>query len=177
MLYIFDLDGTLVKTYGREPLPNVHAQLEQIARDGHSIAVATNQAGLAWRIWTHDTKFPDVPSMANRFENIALDLPTLQHAPWFVSLFDSRIALTPLQYQNLSFELENACRTLKVQARAIPEWRKPQPGMLVAAGQYFNHRPDEAVFIGDHKTDAEAAASANMQFQWAADFFNFKSPA
>ncbi len=172
MLYIFDLDGTLVKTYGTQPLPNVFIHLKWLESSGHKMAEATNQAGLAWRIWTNDPKFPTAQSLAHRFEQITLNLPTLQSVQWFVSLFDSRIALSPIQYQCLVLDLVNAKPALAIQASVVPEWRKPQPGMLLAAGEYYDLDPDEIIFVGDYDTDAEAAASAGIQFFWAEDFFS-----
>lgn len=38
--------------------------------------------------------------------------------------------------------------------------RKPNPGMLLAAFQYFNIEPDEACFVGDSQRDIEAAKRA-----------------
>ena len=77
-----------------------------------------------------------------------------------------------MQYQSLVLDLANINLTLSIYARAVPEWRKPLPGMLLAAGHHFNLGPEEILFIGDYDTDAEAAASAKIQFQWADDFFN-----
>jgi HAD superfamily hydrolase (TIGR01662 family) len=172
MLFIFDLDGTLVESFGTQPLPGVSAHLERINNSGHNMAVATNQAGLTWRIWTRAPKFPDVQSMVQRLTQITQNLPMLQHVPWFMSLFDDRVSLSPEQYHHLVLNLETACPTLILQVRAIPEWRKPLPGMLLAAGQYFNLNLDALVFVGDHQTDAEAAEAAGIQFIWAEKFFS-----
>ena len=171
MLYIFDLDGTLVEKFGTQPLPNVRAHLERLETSGHKLAVASNQAGLAWRIMTKATKFPDVQSMARRFEQIARDLPPLKHVPWFVSVFDSRVKLHPRQYANLTMDLVKSCHTLTLRVVSDPQWRKPMPGMLLAAGRYYNLDPDAINFVGDYKTDAKAAAVAGIGFIWAEEFF------
>ena len=171
MLYIFDLDGTLVEKYGTLPLPNVPSRLEKLADSGHKLAIATNQAGLAWRILTKATKFPDVHSMAQRFEQIARVLHQLKDIPWFISVFDSRVKLHSNQYQNLCTELTNTCPQLTLVVRADPHWRKPKPGMLLSAGQYYNLGTDQIVYVGDYQTDADAAESAGMKFSWAEEFF------
>ena len=170
MLYIFDLDGTLVEKFGTQPLPNVRAHLEKLVINGHKLAIASNQAGLAWRIMTKATKFPDVESMARRFEQIAHDLPPLKHVPWFVSVFDSRVKINTRQYANLTNGLSGACPTLNLRVASDPQWRKPEPGMLLSAGQYYTLDPDEIIFIGDYKTDAEAAVAAGVAFYWAEEF-------
>ena len=171
MLYIFDLDGTLVKTYGTALLPNAASTLERLSSTGENIAVATNQAGLAWRIATRDDKFPDVTRLASRFLHIAQHLPVLQSVPWFVSLFDERITLRTSQYDNLVHELTSACGELNLHAQATAEWRKPQPGMLLAAASTYQVLAGESIFVGDYTSDADAAAAAGMDFQWADDFF------
>lgn len=172
MLYIFDLDGTLVEKYGTQPLQNVHAYLERLEAKGHKLAIATNQAGLAWRRLTKATKFPDVQSMARRFDQIAQDLTPLAQVPWFVSVFDNRVKLHANQYENLCLDLASACPQLSLIVKADPQWRKPQPGMLLSAGQYYNLDPGEMMFVGDYKTDEEAAATAGIRFAWADAFFD-----
>ena len=172
MLYIFDLDGTLVDKYGTQPLTNVADHLALLADHGHSLAVATNQAGLAWRIMTHNEKFPDVSSMAHRFTQIVHNLPQLHSVPWFVSLHDVRVKLNPRRYDKLASDLVVACDTLNLQVAVDPYWRKPEPGMLLAAQKHYGFNPEEIAFIGDFKTDAEAAATAGIRFYWAGEFFN-----
>ncbi|MCA1616922.1 MAG: HAD-IIIA family hydrolase [Acidobacteria bacterium] len=49
--------------------------------------------------------------------------------------------------------------------------RKPEAGMLVRLMRRFNARRDETLFVGDMKTDAEAARRARCRFAWAKDFF------
>ncbi|MCA1615526.1 MAG: HAD-IIIA family hydrolase [Acidobacteria bacterium] len=49
--------------------------------------------------------------------------------------------------------------------------RKPGAGMLVRLMRRFNARRDETLFVGDMKTDAEAARRARCRFAWAKDFF------
>jgi HAD superfamily hydrolase (TIGR01662 family) len=171
-LYIFDLDGTLVEKYGSQPLPNVQIYLERLAIDGYKLAIASNQAGLAWRIMTGDQKYPDVVSMARRFEQITQEISSLADVPWFVSVVDDRVKLSTFDYKNLAADLEKACPSLNLIVRSDPQWRKPQPGMLLSALQYFNIEADNALFIGDYETDAEAAISAGIPFCWADAFFN-----
>jgi HAD superfamily hydrolase (TIGR01662 family) len=172
MLYIFDLDGTLVEKYGIKPLPNVQYHLEQLASNDHHLAIATNQAGLAWRILTMSTKFPDVLGLAQRFEQIAQDLPQLQNVPWFISVFDSRVKIHPNQYQEICSELADASPNLLLIVQAVPEWRKPNSGMLLAGAKYYKIHLEDVIFVGDYKTDMEAAEAAGVKFFWAETFFS-----
>jgi HAD superfamily hydrolase (TIGR01662 family) len=170
-LYIFDLDGTLVEKFGSQPLPNVKIYLEHLVIDGQKLAIASNQAGLTWRILTGDQKYPDVVSMARRFERITQEIPSLANVPWFVSVADDRVRLPAMDYVNLAADLAKACPALNLIVRSDPEWRKPQPGMLLSALQYFQIEADDALYIGDYETDAEAAKSAGLPFCWADAFF------
>jgi D-glycero-D-manno-heptose 1,7-bisphosphate phosphatase len=38
--------------------------------------------------------------------------------------------------------------------------RKPKPGLLLQAFQYFNVKPEEAYFVGDSQSDIDAASAA-----------------
>lgn len=42
--------------------------------------------------------------------------------------------------------------------------RKPKPGLLLDAIQYFNLEPQDAIFIGDQESDAGAALKADVDF-------------
>lgn len=49
-------------------------------------------------------------------------------------------------------------------AQEMCECRKPKPGLLHQAMTYFNCGSDETIFVGDQKSDLEAAIKANIQF-------------
>ncbi len=43
--------------------------------------------------------------------------------------------------------------------------RKPAPGLIFEALEYFNVSREEAIFIGDSKSDQDAAISAGIEFR------------
>ncbi|MDF1512506.1 MAG: HAD-IIIA family hydrolase [Anaerolineae bacterium] len=171
MLYVFDVDGTLVEKFGTAPPHFVADKLAFLQSQDNRAAVATNQAGLAWRLMTQNAKFPDVTSLAQRFELIARQLPYLASIPWFISVYDSRVRLRSDQYAALAQNLIASFTTLDVYVSADPQWRKPQPGMLLAAAAFYSVTPNNVVYVGDFDTDAEAASQAGTNFSWAEDFF------
>jgi histidinol phosphatase-like enzyme len=172
MLYIFDLDGTLVEKYGVRILPGVENCLQKLAHQGNALAIATNQAGLSWRLLTNSPRFPSILSMAHRIFEITEKLIPLKFAPWFISVFDKRVKLGTTKYESLAMDLVNACPTHRLFVKPDPKWRKPQAGMLLSAVDYYRIDPDQALFVGDYKTDAEAAIAAGIKFSWAVDFFS-----
>ncbi|MBN1246269.1 MAG: HAD-IIIA family hydrolase [Anaerolineae bacterium] len=173
MLHIFDLDGTLVEKYGERPLTGVVEKIAELQAQGARIAVATNQAGPAWGAATGELKYPDPRDLGARFVRIAAHLPQLAQVPWFVSVGDDRLSLSRVAYRLLIQELEIGAAGLGLHVSAASSWRKPAPGMLLAACQRFHVGPEMAIFVGDAETDAEAAANAGMAFSTAARFFGW----
>ncbi len=171
MLYIFDLDGTLVESWRTEPLSHVPERLDELAAEGHSFAVATNQAGVAWRLWTTDPKFPSASALIRNFTEIAAQLTPLLNAAWFVAVHDVRVKLSEEEYADLVNEMLELNEALDLHVKAEPAWRKPKSGMLLAVCETFDIAPEDTVFVGDMETDAEAAAAIGMPFRDADDFF------
>lgn len=164
MLFIFDVDGTLVNTYGTDPLPDMAEHLERLVHRGHLLAVATNQAGPAWGLQTGNPKYPEPEDLGVRFRQIAAILPELAQRPWFVAVGDPHLALHSKDYTDLIRRFVDAAVPLELHISADPEWRKPRPGMLLAACAYYDVAPEQAVFVGDADTDAEAAVAAGTGF-------------
>jgi len=50
-------------------------------------------------------------------------------------------------------------------------WRKPAPGMLLAAMATCGCDPENTLMVGDSEEDQQAAANAGCTFQWAWEFF------
>jgi HAD superfamily hydrolase (TIGR01662 family) len=175
MLYIFDLDTTLVTKYTSDPLPHVLEKLQALREGRHDIALATNQGGLAWGEWTGRSKYPTVASMATRFAKIVTLLPPLQDAHWFVAVYDERVRLALERFEAIATSLTEAGREMHLHASADPEWRKPRSGMLRAACRRYGVAPAEALYVGDMETDAEAATGIGMPFVYAAAFFDRES--
>lgn len=174
MLYIFDLDSTLVKTYTPHPLPGTTTRLMALAREGHALAVATNQAGVAFRAQTQEEKYPTAAEMGQHLDEIAAHFPPLQSSPWFVAIHSEHLELDAEAYAALDAEIRRANRHLDLRVGTGPDWRKPQPGMLRAACEAHAIAPADAVFVGDMETDQAAAAAAGIHFIYAAEFFGFE---
>jgi HAD superfamily hydrolase (TIGR01549 family) len=173
MLYIFDLDRTLVEMYGVQPLPGVVQRLTDLVSQGQSLAVATNQAGLAWRVATDDPKYPSPARLGRRLSDVAQALPMLASVPWYVAIGDVRLSLQADQYRALIADLRDSASTLDIHVSADRTWRKPEPGMLAAACARYGIVPghEQVVFVGDADTDADAAAAIDVDFVYADVFF------
>ncbi|MGC9467356.1 MAG: HAD-IIIA family hydrolase [Anaerolineae bacterium] len=173
LLYIFDVDGTLVENFGIRPLPDVQEVLTRLKDEGHHLAVATNQSGPAWGLETGDSKYPEAAALGRRFWEIARLLPLLQEVPWFVAVGDPRLSLDVEPYDQIVQDLAEGAGPLEIYVSADWDWRKPGPGMLLAACRYYRVPPAQAIFVGDFETDAEAADAAGMGFAFADDFFGW----
>ena len=133
--------------------------------------MATNQAGIAWQALTQQAKYPLPSSLSARFDEIAELLPPLRHARWFAAIHDTRVHLSQKRYAELVEALSRANQTLELHVSAEPDWRKPQPGILLAACRSYDVAQDAAIFVGDIDSDFEAAKAAGMDFATAKAFF------
>jgi HAD superfamily hydrolase (TIGR01549 family) len=162
---IFDIDDVLVDKWTSTPRTGVSHTIRDMAAQGARFAIATNQAGVSWRDATGDPKFPSAAGVGRRIAALAKELPELEAAWWFVSIGgDSRLSIAPERYRVLSAGVSRAARHLKVRTSSDPAWRKPNPGMLLAACAAMGCSPEDAVFIGDLGTDQEAAEAAGIMF-------------
>ena len=171
MLFIFDLDGTLVETYGESVLPGVAAKLTALAARGDSFAVATNQAGPAWRLTTGEAKYPDPAALGARLARISQKLCPLVSAPWYVAIGDGRLELSSKDYQTIECAMRQAAEPLNLHVAADFVWRKPEPGMLRAACAHYGISERQVLFVGDSDADAGAAERAEVCFALAGRFF------
>lgn len=166
-LVIFDLDGTLAETWETALLPGVAERVPEL--DTH-VAVATNQAGVAWNV-VEGEPYPRPAEIGGRLIAVAEALPVLKEALWLVSIGDEGLSLPPERWRALVAGVTRAADPLWVRTSSDLAWRKPRPGMLLEACRTVEVAPDEAVFVGDHETDAQAAAAAGMRFVYADRFF------
>jgi beta-phosphoglucomutase-like phosphatase (HAD superfamily) len=144
---------------------------ERVPELGTDITVATNQAGVAWNA-VEGKPYPCPGEIGRRFVGVAEALPVLKEALWLVSIGDEGVSLPPERWRALAAGVTRAAAPLWVRTSSDLAWRKPKPGMLLEACRTFEVGPDEAVFVGDHETDAQAAAAAGMRFVYAARFFD-----
>lgn len=154
-LFIFDKDGTLCPpiqgSNGKSHPPNRVAQQTYYAdvlpkttllkRDGHKLAVASNQGGVAFGILMLGHAKELVEAAA---QHISADA-------WRVSPYHPKGKVAP-------YDVEH------------PD-RKPNPGMLLSIMAETNMRPEQTVMVGDWESDLGAAEAAGCLFMYADRFF------
>lgn len=155
MLYLFDLDGTLISSYMNnsdkaynvwEVLPGRREKLTRLVLQGDEIAVVTNQGGVAWGFVTLVEMWAKI--------NAALTACGL-------NIGTTRVYVCYHDEHGTVFNDPIPARR-----------RKPSPAMLREA---IEHHPDAArlgvLMVGDRTEDLEAARDAGVPFQWAHVFF------
>lgn len=163
MLYLFDLDGTLISGYmdnpGREydvweVLPGRKAKLNRLLMQGHTICIVTNQGGVAFGHVTED--------------EADAKLAAAERA---LGLFNLRSDGSP-QARTIY-----ACYS---DTRGKPPWndpadaarRKPGAAMLLEAMRdHWQAAQSGVLMVGDRPEDEQAAANAGVPFEWADIFF------
>lgn len=162
MLYLFDMDGTLITGYmdnpGREydqwdVLPKRKARIRELLLQGNEVCIITNQGGVAFGHVTDrqaDTKIHKVLSE--------------------LGLIDLRSDGDPAPARVI------ACYS---DTRGRPPWndpvdaarRKPSGAMIREAIARFPVAASlGVVYVGDRLEDYEAAKDAGVPFQWAHEF-------
>jgi len=167
-LHIFDLDGTLAETWDTSLLPGVVGRLSGLHGP---IAVATNQAGVAWNA-VEGEPYPAPSDIGRRLVGVAEALPRLKEALWLVAIGDERISLSPERWRGLAACVTRSASPLRVRTSSDLAWRKPRPGMLLEACRSFGVGPEQALFVGDRREDAHAAEAAQVAFIAAERFFD-----
>ncbi len=152
MLIIFDKDSTLVASIEGRPantieehslLPGVLEKCQQLKAEGHILAVASNQGGVAFGYVTYK-------QMQTVMQHVA-------------ELIGANYAIFCPYHPN---------GTVKKYARESLH-RKPNPGMLLTLARRAKFDdPTQILFVGDLDTDREAAERAGIRFAWAAEFFS-----
>ncbi len=155
MLYIFDKDGTLVGRAGNRPantpdeqvlLPGVAEKIAELRAQGHKLALASNQGGVAWGFITEDEAWALMDDCAEKVGG--LDAAAM--CP-----YDAR-ARGPKALPE--FARDDRCR-------------KPNPGMLLDLMEQLCASPASTVMVGDRESDRLAAEAAGCEFVGADEFF------
>ncbi len=151
MLYIFDKDGTLVHSINGERPPNkldeqkpIDGVLEvckALIADGHLLAVASNQGGVAFG---HITAL-EAHAMVKQITD-------------YIGATTYAVCVTHPNGR-------------KKAARRESRFRKPAAGMIEYLMDAFGVLPVDTVYVGDMDTDREAAEAAGVGFAWADAFF------
>lgn len=159
MLFIFDLDGTLISSYMDSPkkryddwqvLPGRGETLAALRAAGHTIAIATNQAGVAFSYVTESHARRKIASAIT-----ALGLPA-----------ETPVAVCFAHPQARSFRYRQPAELAR---------RKPHGAMLRELMMATDDR-ENVIYIGDKVEDRQAARDAGVRFTWASDFFDDEHP-
>lgn len=163
MLYLFDLDGTLISGYMNTPdknydtwevLPGRKAKLQQLILRGDTVCIVTNQGGVAFGFVTEDQADAKMTKAMMQLG--------------FISPRWDGGARPPLLYA--CFHHEKGKPPWNEPIRSLH--RKPSGRMLLEA---MRDHPEAAalgvLMVGDRDEDMQAAQEAGVGFQWAHVFF------
>jgi phosphoglycolate phosphatase-like HAD superfamily hydrolase len=174
---IFDMDGTLTEAFKTTILPHRTEHMIQLRGQGKTIAVVTNQAGPLWREATGRIKYPRAAAIAENIYIVSTGLNFLEEH-WFVSTSDFRardLFGDESDYQAALIRIEQEFADVidadLIHVSSEPTWRKPGPGMLLAAASQLNVELPQCLMVGDRSEDAEAAAAAGIDFVDSSQFF------
>lgn len=156
-LYLFDLDGTLIRSFMREGhanaydnvevLPYRRQRLAELRGAGHRLAGVTNQGGVAFGYQTEQQVMDKMQRIVD-----ALGMPRGDF-PVYVCFAHPKATVD-------GYADPEEC-----------ERRKPQPGMLFEAMRNADTSPEGTVFVGDMESDRQAAELAGTRYVDAEDFF------
>lgn len=154
MLYIFDKDWTIVKPNDggkfinsiekQELMNGVLEKCQQLKKDSHKLAIASNQGGVAFGYMDYKK---------------AMEI--VDHAARLIEADDYRFCPHHPQGTVVGFNLDCDCR-------------KPKPGMILELAKSLAYSLDDIIFVGDMDSDEETAKVAGVQFIWAKDFFEYE---
>lgn len=159
-LVIFDVDGTLVRTKSGNVfrqsaddwtiIPGRIEKCAELWQEGTKIAIATNQAGVAFE-WSRFTE----AEIQEEMETLALMI----NAAYLGICYTSTNEKAQPEYYNPD----------------NPR-RKPGPGMLLEAMEKCGVQPEDTIMVGDRKEDEEAAQRAGVIFVRVDQFFPARTP-
>jgi histidinol phosphatase-like enzyme len=185
MLLLFDIDGTLCRSFLREgrsrsdfdliePLPG---RVQQIARLRHTwgpalrMALVTNQGGVAMGYQT-------LEQVARKIKGVqlALGMPggLIRIRPSCLIDYRGRECMRTPAAQVVAAYLSIGHPEAKIEQHktsAGDSWRKPGNGMLYAAMADHGVTSRETCFVGDMASDELAAHRAGVTYHDAQDFF------
>jgi len=153
MLYLFDLDGTLISGYMDnpdrdyhtwQPLPGRGRKLAELRHAGHSVGVITNQGGVAFGLVTE--------------------------ADWERKIADVCYRLR-LDWESVFVCFADARGKAPYNDPAAAARRKPSGAMIREAMARYAYAAADTLSVGDRPEDEQAARDAGVAFQWADDFF------
>jgi phosphoglycolate phosphatase-like HAD superfamily hydrolase len=190
MLYIMDVDGTIAMSYSDELLPEAAKFFAGFDWEKDKLALATNQGGVGLRYWMEQGGFgepeekPTAEQVQARLEKLRSQIvgKQIERCPIFVSFaYQSKKSgkWAPTPYDLSGRDLIATATSDDPMVKHIPvipnewreDWRKPAPGMLLAAMKHFGETPENTVMIGNSDDDKGAAAAAGVRFIDEFEFF------
>jgi beta-phosphoglucomutase-like phosphatase (HAD superfamily) len=175
---IFDSDGTLVESFKTTPLTGRAERIAALQQDDKHVAICTNQAGPLWREATGHVKYPDAAILVGNIKSI-IDSLGLQGVHWYVSIGDERAIELLNGEENYQAAIERIKSRIEeeldpeiIHVSGLTIWRKPEPGMLLAAAQQLNLTVAQCLYVGDRDEDRQSAMAAQMEFKWSSIFFD-----
>lgn len=165
MLYIFDIDGTVVPFNSEELLPGV---AEWFENNKDSVAFISNQGGVSLynflKSQERDTEqYPCEEAVRGRLNRIIAGLPKGPYPLRICFAYQARSTGNWLSFPD-------------DRTKYHPEWskhnRKPAPGMVYETMLSMGVTDkSEVMVVGDAIEDQEAAFYAGVRFMWADEFF------
>ena len=171
-LAIFDKDGTLTTPasgakFVQRPqdqvlLPGVAEGIAAMAADGWTIAIASNQGGVA-------AGYKSLDKAIEEMRYCMKLLPKIFNAYFCPDLAGNECWHVEKGFaQSITHKYRNG-----IGEPYKGEYRKPCGGMISHIQQIETFpTPTETLFIGDRPEDKQAAANAGVRFQWADEWRN-----
>lgn len=139
-----DRDGVINVDHGYvgncdrfEFMPDIFELVRYARQMGYLPIVVTNQSGIARGLFTQNDYYKLTEWMCSRFNENGAQLEAVYHCPYHP-------------------EAKIECW------RADHEWRKPRPGMLLAAARDLSIDLPASMMVGDNLSDVEAGRAAGV---------------
>lgn len=172
-LLIFDVDGTLTKPGIDRLLPHAETYFSNLADQykndiGPHIALAANQGGVGMRHWMEVGGFGDPSRYPTQSQAEAHIYGVANHIK---KIYGIPAVYISFAYQSQKGKWAPTPSEEKDNPRWRQDWRKPAPGMLLAAMAEIGTSPQETLMISNDQTGQQAARSAKCDFLWHYEFF------
>lgn len=185
-LYLFDVDGTLVRSFMREGpggarpeyhlvevLPGRIDRLRELIDEGHHLALVSNQGGVAMGYQTPQEVCQKLTAVWDALgltdvgwaDRVIACAPDAQRAPDGLPI-DVDPSAVPFAYVAFTHPEARLDRW-----RQRDMWRKPGGGMIEAAMLDRGAPTAGTVYVGDMETDVQAAVAAGVAYCDATVFF------
>lgn len=174
-LLLLDVDGTIAERHSSQLNPNAREFFKLLAGGAAgrrtqqipAVGLVTNQGGVGLRMWMEESLFGDPDQY-----------PTLDVVRTRLAALVAQIPVETKLYVSYAYQTQRTKEWAPVpyQFAGMPEWsrswRKPQPGMILAAMKAARVTdPEKVLLVGDQETDEDAAIAAGIRFVYARTFW------